>query len=164
MWMSWESRLTCMLRRFVRLKNDPTDFYAALANIRKVRVECRIEYPSYMPVEVPDGGAYEWAMAERLKRQGIAASATQSASRLLALVRVSRCASPDIRLFSVETRLTRTSARTDRTEMLLWRSFRVVGVTTQRRLWYDVGAVLYGQVEQFVGDHQTANGRISRVP
>ena len=157
MWMSWKSRLTCMLRDFVGLKKDPEDFYGPLVGLKAVRVECAIQYPSRMPVEVPMSDGFEWLMTERLKREGIATTASRKAPGLQAIIRSARCISPDLMLFSVQTRLVRSDAGAGGSDTVLWRSFRVVGVTTLSRLWYDVNATLYGQVEQFAGDHSSIN-------
>jgi len=151
-----------MLSNIGNIADDLPDAENVLKGLKRIHVACDIRCASDTPEEVPGTGPFEWLIAHQVKRAGVSVLEHPKALCLWSLIHFAKAPDNNIYLFSLQTRLTRVtrSSRAGRMHVdgrILWRAVSVCWVSTEPRLWHDIGQVLYGQLDQFVGEHRDAN-------
>ena len=159
---SWTGIFARMLTDLGDAADDPSGAEKFLKGLEEIRVACEIRCVSDTPEPVPSPGAFEWLMEDAAKRAGLAVVERSDAPCLRSLIRFAAVPGENIHLFSSRTRLTRPAGSSDAGEArvgetVLWRAVSVCGVSTQARLWHDVGEVLAGQLDRFVSAYHHAN-------
>lgn len=157
MWLRWRSKVTSLTRDFSDIASDPVDFQAPLRRLKEIRCNCEIQMYGRRSTDTSVADAYRRLMVDQLKRVSVRIRKGEELPILEACIQMHHCFEQHVRMYSLQTRLVQAGKVRCRIERLLWRSFQVVGASSQRRVWNDIGCVLHGQVMQFMDDYELAN-------